>query len=98
MLTHRNVVVTASHMAQGLNVSENDRLCAPIPLWQCFASIGGSIACALRGACLVPLETFRLFYTKAGKIVAHEGLTSRLPDRVLVFDPKQRARQLFGRS
>lgn len=58
MLTHRNVVVTAWHMAQGLNVSENDRLCAPIPLWQCFASIGGSIACALRGACLVPLETF----------------------------------------
>jgi fatty-acyl-CoA synthase len=58
MLTHRNVVVTAWHMAQGLNVSENDRVCLPIPLWQCFASIGASVGCALRGACLVPVETF----------------------------------------
>jgi fatty-acyl-CoA synthase len=58
MLTHRNIVVTAWHMAQGLSVSEEDRLCAPIPLYHCFASIGASVACALRGACIVPIETF----------------------------------------
>jgi fatty-acyl-CoA synthase len=58
MLTHRNIVVIAWHMAQGLDVSEQDRLCAPIPLHHCFASIGASVACALRGACIVPVETF----------------------------------------
>ena len=58
MLTHRNIIVTAWNMASGLNVSEVDRLCAPVPFFYCFASIGANIGCALRGACIVPIERF----------------------------------------
>ena len=41
-------------------------------------------------------ETFRIFYTKEGRIVAHEGLTSRVPDSVVVFDAKRRERDLHA--
>ena len=58
MLTHRNVIVTAWSMTGGLGATEADRLCAPVPFFHSFASIGASIGCAMRGACLVPVETF----------------------------------------
>jgi fatty-acyl-CoA synthase len=58
MLTHRNVIVTAWNMTSGMGASENDRLCEPLPFYHCFASIGGSIGCAMRGACIVPVERF----------------------------------------
>jgi inorganic pyrophosphatase-like protein len=40
-------------------------------------------------------ETFRIYYTKDGQIVAHEGITSRLPDAAVIFTKDQRARQLY---
>jgi len=58
MLTHRNVLMSAWHMATGLDVAERDRVCAPIPFAKCVSSIGAGIGSILRGSCLVPLETF----------------------------------------
>ena len=58
MLTHRNLIVTAWHMGGGLDASPDDRVCAPIPLHQCFASIGASIGSVMRGACYVGVEAF----------------------------------------
>lgn len=58
MLTHRSMIVTAWYMAQGLGLGDAERLCAPIPLSEVFASVGGSIGSVLRGVCFVPLETF----------------------------------------
>ena len=59
MLTHRNVIVSAWNMASGMGASETDRLCAPVPLFHCFGSIGSSLGCAMRGACIVPIESFQ---------------------------------------
>jgi len=58
MLTHRNLAVTAWDMAAGMNVTQDDRVCAPVPFFHCFASIGASIASMLRGSCLVPVTSF----------------------------------------
>lgn len=58
MLTHRNCVVTAWNMAERLEVTQDERLCAPVPFYHCMSSIGASLAGALRGACVVPVETF----------------------------------------
>lgn len=40
------------------------------------------------------LETFRIFYTQNGKIIAHEGISSRLPDTVAVFTPGKTAQEI----
>lgn len=58
MLTHRNLVVAAWYMTGGMHASEQDRLCAPVPFFHCFGSIGASLGCALRGACIVPIPVF----------------------------------------
>jgi len=58
MLAHRNCVVTAWYMAERLDVGEDERICAAVPFYHCMSSIGASLAGALRGACVVPVETF----------------------------------------
>ncbi len=57
LLTHRNLIVTAWHMGGGLG-SHEDRVCAPIPLHQSWASVGASLGTLLRGACYVGVEAF----------------------------------------
>jgi len=53
MLTHRNLVNNGRAMALGLNVSERDRICAPVPLYHCFGSVIGSMVSVTSGAALI---------------------------------------------
>src|SRR5258708_3366297 len=42
-----------------MRLTENDRLCAPVPLYHCFGCVGGSLASAVGGVTLLlPAPTF----------------------------------------
>ena len=38
MLTHRNLLNNGMAMGMGLKATEQDRICAPVPLYHCFGS------------------------------------------------------------
>ena len=59
MLTHHNLVANATYTGQGLNFTEADRLCIPVPFYHCFGSVLGTLACATTAAAMVvPSEYF----------------------------------------
>ncbi len=53
MLTHRNLLNNGMAMASGLKATENDRICAPVPLYHCFGSVIGSMVSVVTGAALI---------------------------------------------
>ena len=53
LLTHRNLVNNARGMGLGMKISEQDRICAPVPLYHCFGSVIGAMVCYVTGAELV---------------------------------------------
>ncbi len=58
-LTHFNIINNAKSVAAAMNLSENDRLCVPVPLFHCFGMVMGVLACVNTGACMVfPSENF----------------------------------------
>jgi fatty-acyl-CoA synthase len=58
MLTHRNIVLNAYHVSGCQNLTENDRLCFPVPLFHCFGCVMASLGAMTRGATMVPIEVF----------------------------------------
>ncbi|WP_323069498.1 AMP-binding protein [Mycetohabitans endofungorum] len=55
-LTHRNIVNNARFIAMSMRLSEQDRLCIPVPLYHCFGMV---LACVSTGAAMVfPAEGF----------------------------------------
>jgi fatty-acyl-CoA synthase len=58
-LSHHNVVNNAFFGTEQLRLTEQDRLCAPVPLYHCFGCVLATLGCSTHGACLVlPSETF----------------------------------------
>ncbi len=58
-LTHRNIVNNAGAVAGCMQLSENDSLCIPVPLYHCFGMVMSVLACAVTGARMVfPGEAF----------------------------------------
>jgi fatty-acyl-CoA synthase len=57
MLTHRNLIMNGWHVTGRERLTENDRVCFPVPLCHSFGASGASIGSVLRGACMVPVET-----------------------------------------
>jgi fatty-acyl-CoA synthase len=58
-LSHRNILNNAQSTAHVLRLSEQDRLCVPVPFYHCFGMVLGNLACASQGACVVvPGEAF----------------------------------------
>jgi fatty-acyl-CoA synthase len=53
LLTHRNLVNNAWVLALGLQMSEQDRICAPVPLYHCFGCVIGVLVAVVSGAALV---------------------------------------------
>jgi fatty-acyl-CoA synthase len=53
LLTHRNLVNNAWVLALGLRMSEQDRVCAPVPLYHCFGCVIGVLVAVVSGAALV---------------------------------------------
>jgi len=58
-LSHHGVVNNAYAAGGMLQYTEQDRVCVPVPFYHCFGHVGGILACAARGACIVvPSESF----------------------------------------
>lgn len=58
-LTHCNILNNGSLCADGMNFTDQDRLCIPIPLYHCFGMVLGVLACVSHGATMVfPSEAF----------------------------------------
>ncbi len=58
-LSHHNILNNAKFVGAAMNLSDQDRMCVPIPLYHCFGMVMSVLACALVGATLVfPAEAF----------------------------------------
>lgn len=58
MLTHSNLVNNGVNIAACMKLSNNDRLCIPVPFFHCFGCVLANMACVSVGATMVPLEEF----------------------------------------
>ena len=58
-LTHRNILNNGFFIGEAMRLSEQDRLCIPVPLYHCFGMVLGNLACLTHGACIVyPNDAF----------------------------------------
>ncbi|GFE64386.1 AMP-binding protein [Litoreibacter roseus] len=74
-LTHRNIVNNAWFVGDALVLSEQDRLCIPVPFYHCFGMVMGTLGSVLRGtAMIVPGEGFEAAATL--KTVSDEKCTA----------------------
>ena len=59
MLTHRNILMNGWYVTGCQNITEQDRMCIPVPFYHCFGCVMGSIGAVTRGAAMViPAEYF----------------------------------------
>lgn len=59
MLTHRNILMNAWYVTGCQNITEQDRMCIPVPFYHCFGCVMGSLGAVVRGAAMViPAEYF----------------------------------------
>ena len=52
-LTHRNIVNNGYFIGEAMQLTEEDRLCIPVPLYHCFGMVLGNMACMTHGAAMV---------------------------------------------
>lgn len=58
-LSHRNIVNNGWMVGRRIGLSQNDRVCIPVPLYHCFGMVMGNLACVAHNAALVyPAEGF----------------------------------------
>ncbi|WP_394843581.1 AMP-binding protein [Pendulispora brunnea] len=58
-LSHHNVLNNGFFIGEGLRLTENDRVCIPVPFYHCFGMVLGNLACTTHGAAMViPGEAF----------------------------------------
>jgi fatty-acyl-CoA synthase len=58
-LSHHNILNNGYFVAHLQGMTENDRLCAPVPLYHCFGCVMGNLGTMTHGAAIVyPAETF----------------------------------------
>jgi fatty-acyl-CoA synthase len=58
-LTHFNIVNNGYFVGRGLRLTEQDRICIPVPLYHCFGMVLGVLAAVTHGACVVfPGDSF----------------------------------------
>ena len=59
LLTHRNALNNAAVVADGMRISELDRIVVPVPLYHSFGCVLGTLACVVSGATIIlPAATF----------------------------------------
>ena len=58
MLTHRNILNNGYYIGERQNLSHEDRLCLPVPLFHCFGIVLGVLAVLTHGGTLVMVELF----------------------------------------
>ena len=52
-LTHHNVLNNAYFIGEAMQLTEQDRVCIPVPLYHCFGMVLGNLACMTHGATMV---------------------------------------------
>jgi len=52
-LTHHNILNNGFYVAEQQGITEEDRLCIPVPLYHCFGMVMGVLGCVTHGACMV---------------------------------------------
>ncbi len=58
-LTHHNILNNAYFVGEAMQLTPDDRLCIPVPLYHCFGMVLGNLACVTHGATMVfPGEGF----------------------------------------
>jgi len=58
MLSHYNIVNNGNQIADCMELSNEDRLCIPVPFFHCFGCVLGNMAAVSKGATMVILEQF----------------------------------------
>jgi fatty-acyl-CoA synthase len=53
LLTHVNLVNNGRFIGEYLRLTEQDRICIPVPLFHCFGSVIGTMTAAMTGAAIV---------------------------------------------
>ena len=58
-LTHHNLINNGFFIGESLRLTEEDRICIPVPLYHCFGMVLGNLACITHGATMIyPEEAF----------------------------------------
>jgi len=58
-LSHRNLLNNGFFVGEAMRLSDDDRVCIPVPLYHCFGMVIGNLACVTHGATMVlPSEGF----------------------------------------
>ncbi len=58
-LTHFNILNNGFFVGEAMKLTEEDRLCIPVPLYHCFGMVLGNIACTTHGSAMIyPAEAF----------------------------------------
>ncbi|WP_282189306.1 AMP-binding protein [Azospirillum endophyticum] len=58
-LTHHNILNNGFFVGEAMRLTEQDRLCIPVPFYHCFGMVLGNLACVTHRACMViPGEGF----------------------------------------
>ncbi|WP_227430636.1 AMP-binding protein [Psychrobacter sp. I-STPA6b] len=52
-LTHRNILNNGYFIGEAMNLTHEDRLCIPVPLYHCFGMVLGNLAVLTHGGCMV---------------------------------------------
>lgn len=65
MLTHVNIGTNGYWIGSGQNLTHNDSICIPVPLFHCFGCVLGVLACVNHGSTMVFVETFTPVETMA---------------------------------
>ncbi|WP_188205915.1 AMP-binding protein [Alkalibacillus aidingensis] len=58
MLSHYNIVNNGKQVGDCMNLTEEDRLCIPVPLFHCFGCVLGTLAAVSHGSTMVVIEQF----------------------------------------
>ena len=58
-LTHHNILNNGFFVGEAMQLTEQDRLCIPVPFYHCFGMVLGNMACVTHKSCMViPSEGF----------------------------------------
>ncbi len=52
-LSHRNILNNGYFIGEAMNLTEEDRLCIPVPLYHCFGMVLGNLAILTHGGCII---------------------------------------------
>jgi fatty-acyl-CoA synthase len=52
-LSHHNILNNGFFVGEMIKLTEQDRVCIPVPFYHCFGMVMGNLGCASHGACIV---------------------------------------------